>query len=364
MNFIERRTLVKWLGVGACATLLPSAKAALASGDLIFASAYRDANGHHGIAILREDGKKLFHIPLPDQGHDVVFSQDLNWGVGFARGPGNFALAFDPQNKRKSIVFHTPHNRHFYGHGVFSADGKLLYASENDFEHSTGVIGIYDATDGFKRIGEIWAGGTGSHDVILMPDQKTLVVANGGIDTHPDFGRTKLNVDTMISSIIAIDIASGAATGVYKLPEELNKISLRHLTVDSKGTIWIAGQKEGAQVRLDKLPLIFKIKQGEDIEEILLPPEINAGFSGYVGSIKACKDDYIVATSPKGNHLVKFSSNDPSKIEVKNIPRVCGIAQTGEGYIASTEHGLWIHENQEIEFDGHSWANHIEVAKL
>ena len=34
--------------------------------------------------------------------------------------------------------------RHFFGHGVFSPDGKLLYATENDFEAARGVIGVYD----------------------------------------------------------------------------------------------------------------------------------------------------------------------------------------------------------------------------
>ncbi len=37
---------------------------------------------------------------------------------------------------------------------MFSPDGKLLYATENDFETARGVIGVFDVAGGYKRIGE------------------------------------------------------------------------------------------------------------------------------------------------------------------------------------------------------------------
>ena len=51
-------------------------------------------------------------------------------------------------------MFTTPTDRHFYGHGVFASDGHLLFTTENDFAAEAGVIGIWDVTGGFKRIGE------------------------------------------------------------------------------------------------------------------------------------------------------------------------------------------------------------------
>ena len=76
--------------------------------------------------------------------------------------------------------------RHFYGHGCLSADKSVLFTTENDYDAVKGVIGIRDAKD-FQSVGEYSSYGIGPHDIHLMPDGKTLVVANGGIQTHPDF---------------------------------------------------------------------------------------------------------------------------------------------------------------------------------
>ena len=115
----------------------------------------------------------------------------------FARRPGSFALAFDIHDRRAPVLFTTPANRHFYGHGVFSRDGRLLYATEHDNETRDGLIGVYNATGGYKRIGEMPTYGIGPHEVILLSDGKTLAVANGGIETHIETGREKLNLSSM-----------------------------------------------------------------------------------------------------------------------------------------------------------------------
>ena len=47
------------------------------------------------------------------------------------------------------------------------------------------MIGVRDAQDGYRQIGELPSDGIGPHEATLMPDGKTLVVANGGIRTHP-----------------------------------------------------------------------------------------------------------------------------------------------------------------------------------
>ncbi len=56
------------------------------------------------------------------------------------------------------------------------------------------MVGVYDATDGFTRIGEFPTFGVGPHELLLLGDGDTIAVANGGIETHPDFGRAKLNL--------------------------------------------------------------------------------------------------------------------------------------------------------------------------
>src|SRR3546814_6108125 len=64
--------------------------------------------------------------------------------------------------------------RHFYGHGVFSPDGRWLYACENDYDNARGCIGIYDATAGYRREAELEAYAIGPHEMVLLSDGRPL----------------------------------------------------------------------------------------------------------------------------------------------------------------------------------------------
>ena len=121
-----------------------------------------------------------------------------------------------------------PADRHFYGHGVFDPTGRLLFATENDVASGQGVLGVYDAADGYRRVGELPAHGVGPHDVALLPDGRTLAVANGGILTRPETGRAKLNLGTMRPSLSYVE-AGAAACSRSAAGVDLRQLSIRHL---------------------------------------------------------------------------------------------------------------------------------------
>ena len=79
------------------------------------------------------------------------------------------------------------------------------------------MIGIRDAEDGYRQIGEFASQGIGPHELVLMPDGGTLAVANGGIRTHPDNDRAMLNLDTMQPSLAYLDLASGRLRDAFGL---------------------------------------------------------------------------------------------------------------------------------------------------
>ncbi|MCK5089065.1 MAG: DUF1513 domain-containing protein, partial [Hyphomicrobiaceae bacterium] len=160
------------------------------AGDLI--AACRRPDGSYSVVVLTLDGMIVREIPLEGRGHDIAFERSSGTAVVFARRPGSFALAFDVHGRRKPTLITTPKNRHFYGHGAFSADGRLLYATEHDSDTRHGLLGVYNVTGGFARIGEMPTYGIGPHEVIMLPDAKTLAVANGGIETDEKRGRKKL----------------------------------------------------------------------------------------------------------------------------------------------------------------------------
>jgi len=148
---LERRTFLAAAGLAWLSSLKPAVAEKLLASDVLFAAAYKDASGSYGVAILDEQAAIVSSHPLPGRGHGFAANTKAQWLVAFARRPGNFAMAIHRRQATEPVVFHTPGDRHFYGHGAFSEDGRLLYAAENAFETGEGAIGVYDVTDGFRR---------------------------------------------------------------------------------------------------------------------------------------------------------------------------------------------------------------------
>ena len=107
--------------------------------------------------------------------------------MAFARRPGRFADVIDCRSGAQLARLEPPEGHHFYGHGVFSPEGEVMYTTENAFESGEGMIGVWNARD-YRRIGQFPSGGIGPHEMLLRRDAPGLVVANGGIETHPDTG--------------------------------------------------------------------------------------------------------------------------------------------------------------------------------
>lgn len=171
--------------------------------------------------------------------------------VMFARRPGTHLFVMDTAKGELATAVACPQERHFYGHGCFSSDGAYLYTTENDYQAGVGVIGVWDGSD-FSRLGEMPSHGIGPHDMHLLPDGKTLIVANGGIRTHPDYLRRKLNLKTMASSLVYMAAANGDLLNRCTLENRF--LSIRHLAVDGESNIGIALQYEGPEH--DLVPLV------------------------------------------------------------------------------------------------------------
>lgn len=353
---IDRRTFLKSAGAAFLTSLSPTAAFAFEESDAILSSAYREPDGAFGVAIVNERGEVLFRYPLPARGHDVIWHPQGHTLVVFARRPGTFAVALDQNDGRSTKTISSPSNRHFYGHGCFSADGKLLFATENDFENAEGKIGIYDATGDYRRIGEFNTYGIGPHDMELMPDGATILVANGGIETHPDFPRTKLNLATMQPSLAFIDTQDGSLQGQFALPKTHHKLSIRHLASSGNASAWFACQNEGDPT--DVRPLVGQVSltTGE-LKLLELPNSVLVGLRGYVGSIACNKDTGTIAiTSPRGGvaHII-----DPASKTIKETirkPDICGVAaqkskfklSSGEGFLGDQKHKV-------------HWDNHLAI---
>ena len=334
----QRRAFLRAAGAGFAAGLLPQQVQALERNELVFASAVQTTSGGYGAVLLGERGDVIAAIDLPDRGHDITISREAGRGVVFARQPGTFALVFDPAGRDAPVTLTSVEGRHFYGHGLFSPDGRLLYATESDFEAARGVVGIYDATDGYRRIGELSTYGTGPHELLLMPDGVTLVVANGGIETHPDFGRAELNIETMDPSVVFIDRRDGALVGQLRLDAGLHQLSIRHMAIDGRGRVWFGCQYKGASG--DSPQLVGYATMDGEISLIDLPPGTLADLRNYVGSVAASADGAMVAvSSPEGDLLVAIDVEGRRPVLVETLRNGCGLAADGSGFVATSGEG-------------------------
>ncbi|MEM9532801.1 MAG: DUF1513 domain-containing protein [Pseudomonadota bacterium] len=291
---------------------------------MAFLGCCRQADGTFGVAGLSPNLELLGVIALPNRGHDIAVSPDGAQAVVLARRPGRFALVLDLDPLAQQQELRAAPGRHFFGHGFYAADGKHFFTTENDFERPGSVLGVYDVTAGFLRIGEVDTGGIGAHEALLLRDGETIVVANGGIETHPDFPRRKLNLSSMRPSLSYLRASDGQLLEQCSAPTRWHQLSLRHLTQTADGEVWIGGQFEGS----GSSPALLRHRRGEALDIVDdLDSELAGRLGGYVGSVSAAANgEMVVATSPRRNRALALEARTGRLVRSVQIADVCGAA--------------------------------------
>jgi hypothetical protein len=326
---IDRRTFLALLG----ATAFPATPQA-AEGEPLFLGA-RMAQGAYQVAVIDERGRDRLVLPVEARGHSFAIDVPRRRAVAFARAPGKHAVAFDVDGKGEPTGIVTAPGRHFFGHGIFTPDGRLMLASESDYEAGEGVTGVYDASGGFRRVGEFRTSGIGPHEIVLMPDGRTVCVANGGILTHPDYDRLKLNLDTMQPNLTYLDAASGEVVEQVSLAPELHQLSIRHLAIDAAGAVWFGCQYQGE--RADRPPLVGRHVRGHQPELFAGPAETLRAMDNYVGSMAVDASGQIVATSsPQGGLVVFWDAATGKYLGEQTLADGCGVAPLARGHVLAT----------------------------
>jgi hypothetical protein len=356
---IDRRALLTGAGAVLAAGLAPRSAAALATSDALVLAPARRADGGYAVMVFGERGELIREIALPARAHDLAVHPESGRAVVFARRPGTFAVAFDVHGRVAPQVFIARPDRHFFGHGAYSADGRLLFATENDFGAGAGVIGVYDATGSYARIGEFPTRGVGTHEAILLPDGKTLAIANGGIETHPDWGREMLNIPSMDPSLAFVDL-DGHLIAQHRLPERYHQLSIRHMAVGADGAIWFGTQWEGDP--LETPPLVGRATLDGRLALVAMPERELNDMRRYIGAMAASRDGTVVsASAPRGGYVVHFSAASGTYLGRTAIPDSSGITGYGsKSVLASNGEGLIL--EADADGTGRAFARRSEVA--
>jgi hypothetical protein len=365
---IDRRSLLGALIAAAATARFGVGGARALDGEPLYISCRMDASEAASVAVLKADGEVLLETALPARGHDIAQRPHAREFVVFARRPGTWAVAVDANRASEPRIITARPDRHFFGHGLFSADGRLLYASENDIKTGDGIIGIYDATGGYVRIGEFRSGGIGPHDLSLLGDSRRMVIANGGLKTLPESGREILNSDDIAPNLAVLDLASGKIEGVFELDRAYKKLSIRHLAKTADDRIVFACQHQGDA---DELPPLVGVLDRQGKTRLFdAPEEALARLNNYVGSVALDASGMVIAaTSPVGGTAALWSI-DGGYLGAAQIPDVCGVARHRNGFLMSSGNaGV-----RDVSTDGAAaetavlqawvWDNHLRLVAM
>jgi hypothetical protein len=288
--------------------------------------------------------------------------------VVLARRPGRILVVVDLAGGAVRRQLAAPEGRHFYGHAVFDAAERLLYTTENDYEAGRGVIGVWDAGAGYARVGEVDAHGIGPHDLALAPDGSSLVIANGGLLTHPDSGRAKLNLSTMEPSLVMVDPRTGEVARRLTLPRELHQLSIRHLAVAADGSIGFGMQYEGPAG--DQVPLAGTWAPDGSVGLLSQEHAAPADTRNYVGDLAIdATGRYLAASFPRGNRVGVWDLRTRRPIGLVAAPDACGLQveagterfwiSDGAGEIGPLDPGRSLRRTTVTPLSGLAFDNHF-----
>ena len=309
------------------------------------------------------------------RGHAVLqHSLRKNSVIFLSRRPGTRALEVDLMSGAAIAEFNCRPGNHFFGHGCFSQDGRVLFTTEGAANSTTGQIVVRD-TETYKVLAEWSSHGVGPHEIRLLPGGRILVVANGGIYTQPESGRKSLNLPTMRSSLSYIDATNGTLIDDYRIAEA--KSSIRHLDVAANGTVAFAIQlQREAAGHNETVPLAGVHRAGEGITLFDQPAPVVDSLQDYVGSVAICENSRIAGfTSPHGNLAAFWNIDNGNFAGYHRLRDVCGIAASPKrnSFVLSNSLGelreldadtLQENREQRVNLPGYRFDNHLLLAQI
>lgn len=373
---MQRRDFCKWslLAVAAAGGVACTAENNTANNNTVLKTGFRgifsgcdDQQGRHYIAYLNSSGDFVSRVPVPQRVHGSVYFPQQQWALFFARRPGTHLYIMDTVSGEQVHTLENSTDRHFYGHGVISEDGQWLYTTENNMADLTGLIGVYSLQGTPKKVAELPSGGIGPHQLALLPGDTTLVIANGGMATHPSSGREVLNLETMAPNLSYLDLVSGR---IVESHEPLHhKMSIRHLDVAADGTVVFGVQHQGELTEM--VPLVGRHRRGDSINWLALPEAIQLKIKQYTASVAVDSTGQTALVScPRGNligcwdiasgrFLQQLESHDAAGLF--RAGQDIWVSSNGVGEVSVLSGDRSSMSRHALSTSGYRWDNHLTV---
>lgn len=328
----HRRTLLVALGAVALYKALPVAHAQ--SGSTIntagarMLAAWQQANGHFqvGVLNLKPDTPEFFQVQLavdlPTRPHGLMHLQGDDYLV-VARRPGDWMMCLNIRSGEVSRTWQDE-DRHLNGHSAMHGD--FVYTTETDVFGASGVLGVRDRHT-FELI-DVWpTHGRDPHEMLVFPqgglgiDEPFLLVANGGIQTHADMGRTQLNQLPMDSSVVAMHPRTGKVLNKWTVSD--SRLSLRHMAVHAKGVVGIAMQAHHSTAAHRHVAPVLALLDEKGLRVV----GESAGMKGYAGDIAATAEGFVISCT-KNNSAAQFDVRG-NLLDTHVAESACALAARG-----------------------------------
>lgn len=349
----NRRSIV----LGGVAALLGTSLPALAiseSGVPPLLGAWRTAGRDHA-GVWSEDGP-LRAVALPFRAHQVLADISRTCSViAIARRPGEWIARLDLDREHIETLRMIDAQYVANGHAVFTADAKGLLVAENDAVTGEGFLAFYDS-DSLECQGRAPTHGIGPHAVLRNADS-SLLVANGGILTQAQTGRTPLNASSIDASLVHVD-AQGRLLGSWRLAEA--DLSIRHLARAADGTVAVALQAQRTS-GVEQAP-VLAVFDGRTLR-LAQPPNVAlGGYGGDVACIDSATGSFFAVGCTHGNRIALWRS-DGTFVASYPLAKACAVAAHGGRLIAPSERGelgmLLAGSPWQVTTSVPAWDNHV-----
>ncbi|MEM8547807.1 MAG: DUF1513 domain-containing protein, partial [Pseudomonadota bacterium] len=283
-----------------------------------------DKAGESHAVLLTTEGTVRFATRLAERGHDVFATADGKSILAVARRPGRTLARISAQTGRILTEIETAPGRHLYGHAVVTQDGQYVLTSENNIADGQGVIVVRDGRT-LSPLREFSSHGIGPHEIKWGLSEKTLVIANGGIATNPDYGRTPLNVDSMAPSLVHIRVRDGRLLG--RVTPSHSKSSVRHIDTLENGTVIVGMQQQDGAAGHEPLVASTDWLSSRDLQPLDVTPQDLLSLQDYTASV--CCDPvsgHTVITSPVGHRVTFWHALQQRFVGSMRLSDVAGVA--------------------------------------
>lgn len=344
---LNRRELLKaGLAGGLAASLhgcaLLPRKAGEVPGQYVGAVGFAD--GESAICAINRNGKPLWKSPVDTRCHSGCTRPGHSQVLFFERRPGWSFYTFDADTGARTHHIKAAPGEHFVGHGVFSPDGRWLYATASRYDQGEGIVAVYDAHRDYRRVNTFELNGIGPHELTLHPDGETLVIGLGGILTHPDYNRIKLNLETMEPALLLVNRHTGTTIGRFRPAN--HQQSTRHVSTSPNGQVFVAYQYQGP---LYKTPALISCLANGELREFRFDDDTQKALANYIASVIAHpENDLVAAASPVGGTAVVFNGRTGELLARATIPDCAGVqALAGGDFLISSGRGKLVRLGQD-----------------